>query len=291
MCKIMGISNIEKIKSDELNNLTLILRNIVCEANRDGFGYAIAGGGELFAEKFLAPEDFEGYEAKAIHPKMKEKIFKGADNWQVGNRPKKPKAIIAHGRTSTNYKGMVEYSHPFCNDEFAFIHNGVVDVDFEKEYPLETDNDSEYLAHHFWTAGTKGLSEITGYFAFMNLNKDGKINIVRDDVAQLHSVYIESLDAYVFATTASMLSKFLTLTKFIGTKIYEVKENTGFMVDGDKISSVVKVKKMARHKKMTTKEKQAFKDYGSEFDDDDLGNVPMAFQKEDFWSYSNKGIK
>ena len=88
-----------------------------------------------------------------------------------------------------------------------------------------------------------------------------------------------------------MINKFLTLTKFVGSKIYEVKENNGFMVDGDKISSVVKVKKMARHKRMSTKEKKAFKDYGTGFDDDNLGNVPMAFQDQDFWTYSNKGRK
>lgn len=259
MCRIMGLSNVSKVK--DVNAVALKMKELVCIANRDGFGYSISYKNSLYSEKFINPDDFVGIGKTTLHAKMEVAVFDNTASLSHGEHGEKPLAIIAHGRTSTNFKGDADYSHPFIKDGNAFIHNGVVDVPRNHKYDVLTDNDSEYLANVYWKHGNAGLSKISGYFAFMNLKTGGRLAIARDNLASLHGAYIPELDAYVFATMESMITKFCADLKYTCTRICEVVSYRAFQVQGSKVSEIETISKAKAVKTMTAKEAKAFKDY------------------------------
>lgn len=259
----MSISNVSKIKN--INEVMLKVRDLVCEHNRDGFGYSISYKNDIYTQKFIDPKDFVGLNSTLQHDKMMLPIFDNSFELSHGNMGEKPLAIVAHGRTSTNYKGDVEYSHPFVKHDNAFIHNGVVDVPSKHGFDLFTDNDSEYLANVFWKHGHSGLSKISGYFAFMNLKLNGKIEIVRDNTASLYAAYIPELDSYVFATMERMIKELCEKFEYQCTKIVSVKAMSYFTVQGSKVNNVETVNKSTRVKRMSDKESKAFKDYSHKY--------------------------
>jgi hypothetical protein len=259
MCRIMSISNVSRIK--DLDAAMLKIRDLVCEQNRDGFGYSVSYKNDLFSEKFIKPDDFIGLNKTLMHDKMSLAIFDNSDSLTHGNHGEKPLAIIAHGRTSTNFRGDVDYSHPFVKEDNAFIHNGVVDVPKKHGFDLVTDNDSEYLANVYWKHGHSGLSSISGYFAFMNLKLNGKIEIAKDNVASLHAAYIPELDSYVFATMENMIIRFCTALGYTSTKVSPVQAMRYFTVQGSSIKNVTPIEKSLREKRLSVTESKAFKDY------------------------------
>jgi hypothetical protein len=262
----MTVTNATKIKN--LDKALLTIRDLVSEANRDGFGYALSYKNSIFAEKFLSPSDFKGLNESAINPKMNLSIFDAPMTCTYGERGAKGEkvlAIIAHGRTSTNKKGYVEYSHPFVsNDGQAFIHNGVVDVPRKHEYDLETSNDSEYLANVYWNKGLKGVSNVSGYMAFMNLQAGGQLSIVKD-TASLYGAYCEELQSYIFATLENMIVRFAKEMNLTVTKALEVNFMTAFNVRLNEVSEMRTFKKTAKEKRLTALERRAFKDYGKDY--------------------------
>ena len=286
MCRIMSISNVSKIK--DLDAVMLKVRDLVCEANRDGFGYSVSYKNNLFSEKFIKPDDFVGLNKTLTHEKMMLPIFDNSSSLSHGEHGDKPLAIIAHGRTSTNWKGDVEYSHPFVKEDNAFIHNGVVDVPRTHQFDLMTENDSEYLANVFWKHGHSGLSKIQGYFAFMNLKLNGKIEIVRDDTASLHAAYIPEIDSYVFATTESMITRFCTALSYQCTKVSPVQAMRYFTIQGTKVNHIATVSKSQRAKKLSIKEEKAFKDYSAKYakpfsNVSNDASLPSKFSDPHYW--------
>jgi hypothetical protein len=307
MCRIMGLTNLNKLKN--LEAVALKMRDLVSEANKDGFGYAISYKNSIFAEKFLDPKEFVGLETSALHEKMNLDIFQADFAAQYGNKGDKPLAIVAHGRTSTNSKGYVEWSHPFVKGDNAFIHNGVVTVPNKGQNPyydrMETTNDSEYLANVFWDKGMKGVSSVDGYFAFMNLRIGGQIEVVKDNTASLYAAYLPELDSYIFATLESMIKRFCDDFKIVCTKILAVTDMMYFSVKG---SVLLKKEKFTRtvkkQKQLTAMEKRAFKDnegkaHGvqivkpyerSTYLKEDRANDPLYFQDPHYWeSFDDKG--
>jgi predicted glutamine amidotransferase len=263
MCRIMGLTNLNKTKN--VNAIALKMRDLVSEANRDGFGYAISYKNSIYAEKFLNPSDFVGLGESALHEKMNLDIFQADFAAQYGRQEEKPLAIIAHGRTSTNQKGYVEWSHPFVRQEMAFIHNGVVTVPDKNKNPyydrMETTNDSEYLANLYWDKGLKGVSSVDGYFAFMNLNIGGKIEIVKDNTASLFAAFLPELDSYIFATLESMIKRFADDLKLSCTKILPVTDMMSFTVKGSTLVSKEKfTRTVKKQRQLTALEKKAFQD-------------------------------
>jgi hypothetical protein len=305
MCRIMCLSNVSKIKdADKLNKVMLKLRDVVSEANRDGFGYAVSYKSSVYSQKFLKPDDFVGLDATSLHAKMTLPIFDNSASWESGIMGERPLSIIAHGRTSTNFRGDVMYSHPFVNDDNAFIHNGVVDVPRKHDYNLITDNDSEYLANVYWKHGTQGLSKINGYFAFMNLRLNGKVEIEKDNIAGLYAAYIPELDSYVFATMEKMILAFSNAMGYQTTSISPVQSMQYFTVQGSVIRNMAPISKSeAPAKRLTALEKKAFKDYnttdykGTKVLGNDYASMPSKFSDPYYWQddtkefYGRKGGK
>jgi predicted glutamine amidotransferase len=286
----MSISNVTKIKN--LDATLLKVRDLVCEANRDGFGYSISYKSNLFSEKFIKPEDFVGLNKTLLHDKMMLPVFDNSHSLSHGSHGDRPLAITAHGRTSTNWKGDVEYSHPFVKGDNAFIHNGVVDVPRSHQFDLMTDNDSEYLANVYWKQGINGLSKISGYFAFMNLKLNGKLEVVRDNTASLYAAYVPDLDTYVFATTEGMITRLCTFLDVQCTKVSPVTAMRYFTVQGSKINNVAIIQKGTRAKRLSEKEKKAFKDYDAGFSTPvakvikDDASTPSSFNDPHYWGDS-----
>lgn len=268
MCKIMGISNLTKIPHADLDKHLLKLRDIVCVANNDGFGYALSYQDEVFSEKFTRPNDFKGMLKSTLHEKLNFDLFNVfEDSLAQGKYYENvmPKAVVAHGRTSTNTKGLPEYSHPFFDQKTksAFVHNGVVDVTYPMLYNLETANDSEYLANVFWHEGLNGLAEISGYFAFMNLKENGLIELVKDDRASLHAAFSADLDGYIFATIPFMIESYAREFKISISNVVPVMDNMSAKIMGSKIFDQERLPDR-EHAAMVLsyQQRQAFKDYG-----------------------------
>lgn len=265
MCRIMTMTNLSKVKN--LEEMALKMRDLVSEGNKDGFGYALSYKNSIFAEKFINPLDFKSLaEGPGLHEKMELDIFDNNFSCSYGTQGEKPLSIIAHGRTSTNSKGYVEWSHPFVNlnDDSAFIHNGVVTVPNKHAYKgnLSTNNDSEYLANVYWHEGMKGVSSIDGYFAFMNLRMNGVVEIVKDNTASLYAAYCPALDSYIFATLETMITRFAFDLKLEITKILSVTSMMSFTIQQNKLLNKASFKKnVTKQRRLSELEKRAFKDY------------------------------
>ena len=288
MCRIMSITNLSKVKN--LNAVMLTVRDLVAEHNGDGYGHALSYKNSIYAEKFLDPKDFTGLDTKGPHAKMTLDIFEDTTSCVYGEVGDRPLALVAHGRTSTNHKGLVEYSHPFVKDGQAFIHNGVVEVT-KNSYDLETKNDSEFLANVYWDKGIKGVSGVSGYYAFMNLNIGGRIDIVKD-TASLYGAFCEELDSYIFATLESMIVRFAEKHKYTLSKIMAVNSFSHFTVKLGLVSGMgIFTKTNTKVKKLSALERKAFKDYGKDYTSkmiedsflDHDASVPSAFKDSRYY--------
>lgn len=139
------------------------------------------------------------------------------DSWSTqglvkGPYPKRPKSIILHSRMATHGQGLIN-AHPHINPErtVALIHNGIVDTrtldlrrtqcDSEGILNAYTDAGVEFDANEMQTA----LERVQGYYAlgiYSRVTPNGQwfLDIVRDSIAPLYYVYIESLKLPVFLT-------------------------------------------------------------------------------------------
>ena len=256
-----------KVKPEDLDKHLLAIRDLVCLANNDGFGYSLSWKDALFSEKFVEPKDFKGM-LKSVHPNMEHPLFEyssGSISEGTYHENTSPLALIAHGRTSTNWKGYPDYSHPFYNplDEMAFVHNGVVDVPKQHNFKLQTENDSEYLAELFWKEGIKGLQDTSGYFAFFNLKKNGVMEVCKDDFARLYGTFSPDLEGYIFATQESMITSYARDFKLSHSNIFPVSDNVLATIRLNKIRSFNAFKRVDKRVELNEKTAKAFKDYGT----------------------------
>jgi predicted glutamine amidotransferase len=264
MCKIMSVSNTKNIPLDKLDEHLLFLRDQVTAANKDGFGYAMSFEDEVFTEKFVNPDDFKGM-LKSIHPKMNNRLFDWSGSMSEGKfyPETAPLAIIAHGRTSTNIKGYADYSHPFFDEQTkqAFVHNGVVSIPVDHSYYTTTPNDSEYLAHVFWDKGLKGVAEVSGYYAFLNLKTGGKLEVVKDNRANLYGAFCPTLDGYIFATADYMIRAYAGKFSLEISNILALQDCSYASVASNRIEKVKTFRKVADDITLTSEQEKAFKDY------------------------------
>jgi predicted glutamine amidotransferase len=268
MCRIMAVTNLTKIEPEKLNEHLTQIRDLVCEANKDGFGLGLSFKKSTYAEKFTDPKDFKGIGLSSLDSKLDHPLFWYNGSLSYGELPsdERPLAGIFHGRTSTNYKGMPEYSHPFVNEKSGdlFIHNGVVSIPKDHEFDLITKNDSEYLANVHWSKGINGVKDSEGYYAYLNLKKNGVTQLVKDDMANLYGAYCKTLNGYIFATIENMIHRYAKALKLEITAVMPVTDCFTATIRLDAIknqSEFTKAQPMARE--LTAKERKAFKDYDS----------------------------
>lgn len=282
MCKILSISNFsELVKKSNLQPLEILrhCKENVTKYNTDGFGFGLSSDNEIYHYKQVDTDA----------PISSKKVNYNTDIFNIDtigiktnikkiNNSFLMKSDIAvfHGRTSTNLDG-IDYCHPYTSENNCLVHNGVIDLDHgaydEVADLLKTENDTEQLFHMWEKHGLESISELFGYYAFYNIKKTKKGNIleiVKDDTASQFGVKIDSV--YIFATSDEMLESFLKkigLAEFI-PYIVEMNSDVYFQVDKKgNISDFVKIESNSEYFNLSEKQKRAFKDYKgpSEFKD------------------------
>lgn len=267
-------------KNKNINALDIVekVKQIVTKNNNDGFGMTTATKKDIYYYKQL-----NTYLKMPLNVGYDEEIFEKNPNYDT-NMPAFNEAFFSgmtfatfHGRTSTNSNGL-EYCHPFNvldkdkNIRASLVHNGVIDISHEAYEEisdnLNTTNDSEELCQWFNKTGMAGLDEISGYYAFYNVYKSEKgeilCKVVRDDVAPQFAVKIDGV--YMLATSQDMLKEILSymLLHAYHTEIVPVKDNISFdfSIDG-KIINKKAFEPVGYFGYMTAKQSLAFKDYNA----------------------------
>lgn len=266
MCKILALSNLSKVNVDY--KLLKALKDVTCVNQRDGFGYAVHNSKGKFGECYTDPREFKRMEMLHHYSKLDQMenvsqpvidfCYYGKEVYQPHNN----KSLIMHGRTATN-NCFLENTHPFFSDNGdSFVHNGVIRNKNEWNYPMESNNDSELLANMFWNGGINHVADnVEGYYAFMNIDKDGILHVVKDNKANLHLSYIREIESYIIATAISMIEELCTAMDWIVPTIMEINDCTYFRMNGNEILGYEEFEKVKKIDKLTEQEQRAFKHY------------------------------
>ena len=175
MCKLLFISSIKHLNLSENDPKFLKLCGIMEKGQKDGLGY-FSSSGMIKAASF---KDIQKENGVFDFTERKKVIREWNDPLVTEN------SLVIHSRTSTNAYG-AEAAHPFNIDNAGnfFAHNGVVSVPKKHDFPVKTNNDSEYLGYLYHRGGQEALKNVQGYFAFMTYENNG-FTIVRDNQATL----------------------------------------------------------------------------------------------------------
>jgi len=196
MCKLFALSNCNRIKVDDV--LLKKISAIMISGQSDGLGIALKTSSGIWQHRGHDSLSALSAIGKIDHVKM----FGDITIENSGAIPEKVKAMIIHSRTSTN-QICIDSCHPFkLSDDFTLAHNGIISVP-KNSYDLITTNDSEYLAHDYFTRGAENsLEDIKGYAATLCFNKK-TLEVFKDDRAELHVCYSARLDTYLISTKFS----------------------------------------------------------------------------------------
>ncbi len=189
MCKILGITSIKAEHVSELQELTW---QSMSQTEKSGYGSA------------WNSKEGIGY-IKKSDVYVREKLPFGEGFFENAKLDYESGAVIIHGRTATCGVN-VENTHPFVIDNFALIHNGVVE---SKKYVNKISTcDSELILRAFMDGGIKAVAEhIEGWYACLIIEKlpDGRhfLHVFKDTWT---SLYVGSLDGeFIFATTMELI--------------------------------------------------------------------------------------
>ena len=231
MCKLLFLTNTKSLSIED--NLESILK-VMSVGNKDGIGL-FSENGYLKAlsvdDVFISDDTREGFDFLSFSETI-------GEGYCLGH------SLAVHSRTSTNYLGL-DYAHPFKVNKSLFAHNGVVDIP-EHNYPVETKNDSEYLAHHFENNSFKALESVSGYYAFIHFNYDENVwTIGRDNQATLYCGLIEENNSLIFST---LKTDIFEIAKILDVSLKFVKEVKDYSFIQFKDSEIIKKGKLPSKK-------------------------------------------
>jgi len=219
MCKIFVLTNTNKLTTKQLENLIEKVSIPVTDNMSDGFGLAYSTENSFYAERWVSPNDF--LMRKATVGPNDDALMLPPLMDAFGEKTKASGGLLMHGRQSTNNVSL-ENTHPFINDRYALIHNGVVHNEGDAVLRL-TDNDTEFLLIKYSQGGMERVSEsLSGYYACGMLDaENGNTIIFRDATARLYVAWFEKFETYVFATTKSII---IAAANSLGVKKFNVRE-------------------------------------------------------------------
>lgn len=224
MCKILCFSNSSKLDIKKTSEAT---SKILLALERDGFGYAVQGAGNVFGEKCIAPKFT--YRMDTTYQVKLPIVEKRQSSFGYAEKPIGP--ALFHGRTSTNDKGLLN-CHPMQKDSWHLIHNGVV-TDHGDKFAKKTTNDSEDLLHRLTLGIDQVEKHLTGYYAFAAISPDGNLHICRDDTASLFIAWAPKHATYVFGTTESLIEESCKALKIKIGPIDKVANNNYMIFKGN----------------------------------------------------------
>jgi predicted glutamine amidotransferase len=236
MCKIFAMTNTSdfKINAKFIN----AVKYQVCKtSDKDGFGWAAMDNlGNVGGERTIRPWNFKPLDQAKEKVVSKLPIVLKAHNSFGKTNLSKSKAFVGHGRLSTNDISL-ENTHPFFNGTTAMIHNGVVRDRLDKWKDLKTTNDTEILYNYWLENGIKAVENgVGGYYAFVTLEPDGTMHVVRDSQAMLYVSYCFTVNSYIFATTADIIIGVAKSMKWKCEAPEEMLPNTYAIFDGNTLA-------------------------------------------------------
>lgn len=176
------------------------------KGEKDGFGWvAQREDFKLFGER---TNDIEAFKTCLDSTTSGALNLPFVEQWQnkFGDFDTKTRAFMAHGRTSTNNKALMNV-HPIIKNDWALIHNGVVS-NHGPDYEMTTNNDTEHVLHHLQSGGLESVARnLTGYYAFGGFSPNGDLHIARDRIAPLFCVHVPEIDSYIYGTTKELLKE------------------------------------------------------------------------------------
>lgn len=284
MCKLFMLTNISNINRKLLD----AIKDAVTATDNHGFGYAaLYQDGSIAGERTDSPKGFTAFSQDPNTLKTAKVPGIRMTYNRFGNlKSTKVKSLIAHGRFSTNEKGL-HNAHPFIDNglNMALVHNGII----ENTGPLEKDRlktscDTE-LALHYWMDGGMEFVEkyVSGYYAFGVLDKAGYLHVARDNLATLYFSHSKKLDSFIIATTAQTIEEVAKTMKWTDIEPpMPLNANKYIVFDGNDIMSSRDIKpqgysvpaSQVARKSLGLDEKPEYKsdswsDYKDDFDDYD----------------------
>jgi predicted glutamine amidotransferase len=237
VCKLFALTNVSNVKVNK--RLLKVINETITETDRHGFGYAVLGqSGKLGGERSMEPSRFNPLlESRGkLHAHRLPFVEKTSNTFGKLDLDK-GKALIAHGRFSTNVHSL-ENTHPFYNGKIALAHNGVVqDSTNGVKALLKTTCDSEILLRYWETQGINGIvNNVTGYYAMLILDRVGKLHVIRDSIANLYITYVKDIDSYMIATTDEILETIADKMKWDIENIEAIKDNQHIVFDGNTVT-------------------------------------------------------
>lgn len=191
------------------------------------------GREEVFGERYLGVKHVRLplLTGDSPVPKPYRGLFKGGAVEKWGKASDIKGSLIVHARYSTNSVSLGN-SHPHRNETHTLIHNGVVNNEGES-YPMKSTCDTEHLLHHLSTKGVHGMvKNVSGYYAVSAIeHASGNLILVKDDKAQLHGCYVDSIDSLAFSTSAEHLKSILKTMRWKHTPIEAVADNIACTFD------------------------------------------------------------
>lgn len=237
MCQILMVTNTNTLTDEGRTELVNIVKDEITKTNRDGFGFAgITNENKYYGFKTV------DYNIK-YEPNNKDFIKAGAiktDNFlYFGDHSNQSElGMIFHGRTSTNKNGL-KNAHPITINNTCVVHNGVISTTENIKQVLDTD--SELLCYTInnklkYKAALNEMKNklentISGYYAYFNLNKDGSVLVVKDDVASLYVTKIEEQDFMMIGTNVNLIKTVCEKMEWVCGSIYELEVNKIFTID------------------------------------------------------------
>lgn len=251
MCQIIALSNIKGLNKAQITEITVKARDLM-RSMKDGFGFAYSTKGRrskahtYYVEKYTSPEHYAGIgtvgHSKGVFDKFRDAVHIPMLSSGHPDEPTGP--IIMHGRHATNDVNLTN-THPFRKDNWALVHNGVVDCTwndypagfnigedgFDEDYVKKIQKrystcDSEYLlntyvhgeGHHDW------YHNIEGYAATMAISPKNDLIVAKDDTATLYMAGIPALNnTVVFSTKPEAAAALAKSLGYYATPAFKMK--------------------------------------------------------------------
>lgn len=231
MCKLMCLTNVSKLKS--IKKLVNEAKPIITKNDSHGFGWAMQGSKGVCGERMNELHHRYGLGAKINAMDLPGAGRPSYNSFGVSGTP--TGAMLIHGRTSTNEKALKNV-HPIVKHDWTLVHNGVVSNKGEP-YAQITSNDTEHLVEYLGARdGIEGIQKnLAGYYAFAAIDPEGRLHVCRDDNATLYVSWIETIESFVYATTADLIYSLCSKMKWKHSAVESVMENIYMIFDGNKL--------------------------------------------------------
>jgi len=202
--------------------------------NNDGLGYAaIDEAGNLFAERWF--KNSMAFKKPIDSPFKSAVSFSPIEYNSEGHvNLDKVTAMTLHTRMATCEKSL-KNTHPFIKGETSVIHNGVI-RNPEVYKPMMSTCDSESLLNGYLSFNIANnpneletmVKPLDGYWAvaaFSKVNGEYILDIFKHS-ANLHCVFVNELDTWVFSTNDNDITSVCDKLGFTYSEVGTVENNT-----------------------------------------------------------------